>query len=63
MFNPDKCKHIRITNKRKIVQTSFNIHGQTLKDTTQAKYPGVTIDNKLCRPGDKEGQPDNSFSP
>ena len=47
MFNPDKCEQIRITNKRKIVQTSYNIHGQTLKETTQAKYLGVTVDNKL----------------
>ena len=47
MFNPDKCEHIRITNKRNIIQTSYNIHGQTLKETTQAKYLGVTIDNKL----------------
>ena len=47
LFNPDKCEHIRITNKRNIIQTSYNIHGHTLKETTQAKYLGVTIDNKL----------------
>ena len=38
LFNPDKCEHIRMTNKRKIIQTSYNIHGHTLKETTQAKY-------------------------
>ena len=47
VFNPDKCEHIRITNKRKIVQTSYKIHGQVLKETNKAKYLGVTIDGKL----------------
>ena len=47
VFNPDKCEHIRITNKRKIVQTSYKIHGQVLKETNKAKYLGVTIDSKL----------------
>ena len=46
-FNPDKCEHIRITNKRKVIQTSYNIHGQTLNETSKAKYLGVTIDNTL----------------
>ena len=46
MLNPDNCEHIRIANKRKIIQISYNI-GKTLKETTQAKYLGVTIDNKL----------------
>ena len=47
LFNPDKCEHIRITNKRKIIQTSYTIHGQQLKETAQAKYLGVTIYSKL----------------
>ena len=47
VFNPDKCKHIRITNKQKVIQTSYNIHGQTLNETSKAKYLGVTIDNTL----------------
>ena len=47
LFNPDKCEHIWITNKRNIIQTSYNIHGHILKETTQAKYLGVTINNKL----------------
>ena len=37
VFNPDKCKHIRITNKRKIVQSTCKIHSQVLKETTKAK--------------------------
>ena len=47
VFNPDKCEHTRITNKRKVIQTSYNIHGQTLNETSKAKYLGVTIDNTL----------------
>ena len=46
-FNSDKCEHIQITSKRKIIQTSYNIHGQTLNETSKAKYLGVTIDNTL----------------
>ena len=46
-FNPDKCEHIRITLKRKIVQSTYKIHGQVLKETTKAKYLGVTIDKNL----------------
>ena len=47
VFNPDKCEHILITSKRKVIQTSYNIHGHTLNKTFKAKYLGVTIDNTL----------------
>ena len=47
VFNPDKCEHIRITSKTKIVQSSYQIHGQVLKETTKEKYIGVTIDKTL----------------
>ena len=47
LFNPDKCEMIRITNKRKVVEGSYNIHGHTLKQTNKAKYLGVTIDGSL----------------
>ena len=47
VFNPDKCEHIRITHKRKISQSTYKIHGQVLKETTKAKYLGVTIDRTL----------------
>ena len=46
-FNPDKCEHIRITLKKKIVQSTYKIHGQVLKETTKAKYLGVNIDKNL----------------
>ena len=47
LFNPDRCEMIRITNKRKAIEGSYNIHGHTLKQTNRAKYLGVTIDNTL----------------
>ena len=47
VFNPDGCNHIQITNKRNVMKTSFNIHGQTLIETSKAKYLVVTIDSKL----------------
>ena len=47
VFNPDKCEHIRITNKRQVIQTSCNIHGQILNETSKAKYLGVTTYNTL----------------
>ena len=47
VFNSDKCEHIWITNKWKVIQTPYNIHGQTLNETSKAKYLGVTIDNTV----------------
>ena len=47
VFKPDKCEDIRISNKRNVIQTSYNIHGQTLKENTKAKYLGVTTDSLL----------------
>jgi hypothetical protein len=29
-FNPDKCEVIRITNKKKIIDAKYTIHGQVL---------------------------------
>jgi hypothetical protein len=50
-FNPDKCKVIRITNKRNVIKASYTIHGQVLQMTNKAKYLGITIDSKLsCGP-------------
>ena len=45
--NPDKCEHIRITNKRNVIQTSYDINRHTSKGTSKAKYLGVNIDSKL----------------
>ena len=46
-FNPDKCEVIRITNKKKIIDAKYPIHGQVLHETNRAKYLEVTIDNTL----------------
>ena len=46
-FNSDKCEVIRITNKRKVVDSEYTIHGQILWRTDQAKYLGVTTDSVL----------------
>ena len=46
-FNADKCKVIRITNKRKITNGTYSIHGYNLELVKTAKYLGVILDNKL----------------
>ena len=46
-FHPDKCKLLRITNKRKIIDTSYFIHGVQLENVDQAKYLGLTITKNL----------------
>ena len=46
-FNPDKCEAISISNKRKPITATYTIHGKTLKHVKNAKYLGVSIDNKL----------------
>ena len=42
VFNRDECEHIRITNKRNVIQTLYNIHGWILKENSKAKYLEVT---------------------
>ena len=64
--NPDKCEHIRITNKRNVIQTSYDINRHTSKGTSKAKYLGVNIDSKLSLNSyiyivTKNGQPENSI--
>jgi hypothetical protein len=46
-FNPEKCEVIRITNKRRIIEASYSIHGHTLQHTAKAKYLGITTDSKI----------------
>ena len=46
-FNPDKCKVLRITNKRKIVISNYIMHNQILEVVESAKYLGVFINKKL----------------
>ena len=46
-FNTGKCEVICITNKRKVINRAYKIHGQTVQNTNKAKYLGVTIDSSL----------------
>ena len=46
-FNPDKCEVIRITTKRKIIPSSYFIHGKELNITSKGKYLGITISQNL----------------
>ena len=46
-FNPDKCEVINVTNKRKIIDASYSIHGTILKVVDEAKYLGVTLQSKM----------------
>ena len=46
-FHPGKCQHIRITNKRNIIQSKYYIHGICIEETESAKYLGIVIDSSL----------------
>lgn len=46
-FHPDKCKVLRITNKRNIIDSEYQIHGQQLEIVKKAKYLGVTMQKDL----------------
>ena len=46
-FNPDKCELIRITNKRKVISVTHQIHNIQLKQAKRAKYLGLTFSNTL----------------
>ena len=46
-FNPDKCKVLRITNKRKIITNNYIMHGQILELVHSAEYLGVFFHKKL----------------
>ena len=46
-FHPQKCQLLRITNKKKPIKYSYNIHNVILEETSSAKYLGVVIDSKL----------------
>ena len=43
-FHPNKCKLLRITNKRKLIITNYN---ENLESVDTAKYLGVIINKRL----------------
>ena len=46
MVNVNKCEVIQITLKNPI-QSAYYLYGHQLKQVTEAKYLGVTLDSKL----------------
>ena len=46
-FHPDKCKVLRITNKKKVIKYRYLLHNVILKEVSNAKYLGVTMITRL----------------
>ena len=46
-FHPSKCQVMRITTKKAVRETSYNIRGHQLELVTSSKYLGVTISQDL----------------
>ena len=46
-FNPQKCKVLRVTNKRNPILHNYYIEDALIKEVSSATYLGVTIDSKL----------------
>lgn len=46
-FHPSKCQVLNVTNKKKPVKYTYNIHGISLEEVPTAKYLGININNKL----------------
>ena len=46
-FNSMKCKLLRSTNKQNKIFFSYSIQDTSIKEVTQAKYLGVTLNSRL----------------
>ena len=46
-FNAGKCELLRVTRKRKPINADYYLNDTKLKQKSEIKYLGVTIDNKL----------------
>jgi len=46
-FSPSKCEFLRITNNKDIINFQYHIQNSQIKEVQQAKYLGVTLNNKL----------------
>ena len=46
-FHPDKCQLLRISLKKNTSNYNYQIHNTQIEETTNAKYLGITINNKL----------------
>ena len=48
-FHPDKCKVLRSTIKRKVINYCYILHNVILKKVSNAKYLGETMNTRLLR--------------
>ena len=46
-FNLQKCKYLRITNKKYPIFSQYLIQNEIIREVTYAKYLGVTTDQNL----------------
>ena len=46
-FSPPKCEFLRITNKKDVIHFQYLIQSIEIREVQQAKYLGVTLNNKL----------------
>ena len=46
-FNPAKCVHLAITNKKTYIKNCYQIYCQNIKQASSTKYLGITIDQHL----------------
>ena len=46
-FNPTKCEFLRVINKKNIINFRYFIQSTNIQEVQQAKYLGITINNKL----------------
>ena len=46
-FNPTKCEFLRVMNEKNIINFQYFIQNTNIQEVQQAKYLGVTINNKL----------------
>ena len=46
-FNPIKCVVLRISTKKKVLPTQYELHGHTLEVVDSSKYLGATIKDDL----------------
>ena len=46
-FNPSKCKVVRVTTSKRLIDVTYTLHGQVLEVVTSARYLGVDISSGL----------------
>ena len=47
VFDPSKCKYLKITDKLHSISAQHHIQKHTIKEVSHAKYLGVIIDQHL----------------